>query len=458
MFRRARKGNAVCLRVPPAQRADCCQKLDGAARWGARRRSRAGRHTAVPVRSGHAKEQDVTVGPLDGVRVVEISSWMAAPSAGAVLADMGADVVKVEPLSGDAVRNMSRKAKNAPDIDHSFHMDNRGKRSIAVAIDRPDGAEIVRKLLDRADVFLCNLLPHRQERFGLDPATVHGRNPRLVHATLSGYGLVGPDVQRPGFDVTTFFGRGAITDAMTEPGGVAPQPRPAQGDHTTGLAMVAAILAALRVAERTGEGPVVDVSLFATAAWTMASDLAPTLVDGAPVRKRDRHHLITPLGNRFRCSDDRWIILNMPETRWWPPFCKTVERPELLEDERFGTVKDRFDNMPALIDILDEVMATRTLAEWGQIFDDAGLIWGPAASIDELANDPQAAAIDLFPTIQHPEGDFRTVAAPMRIAGAEIRPRGPAPALGADTDTILTEIGYTDDETIALSEAGVIGR
>jgi crotonobetainyl-CoA:carnitine CoA-transferase CaiB-like acyl-CoA transferase len=400
----------------------------------------------------------MSVGPLDGVRVVEISSWMAAPSAGAVLADMGADVVKVEPLTGDAVRTMSRKAKGAPDIDHSFHMDNRGKRSIAVAIDRPDGAEIVRSLIDRADVFLCNLLPHRQERYGLDPATVHGRNPRLVHATLSGYGLVGPDVTRPGFDVTTFFGRGAITDAMTEPGGVAPMPRPAQGDHTTGLAMVAAILAGLRVADRTGEGPVVDVSLFATAAWTMASDLAPTLVDGAPVRKRDRHHLITPLGNRFRCRDDRWIILNMPEVRWWGPFCKTIERPQILEDERFQTVKDRFDNMPALIDILDEVMATRTLAEWGQIFDDAGMIWGPASSIDELARDPQAEAIGLFPTIEHPEGDFRTVGAPMRISGADIRPRGPAPALGGDTDAVLAELGYSPDESTALAESGIVGR
>jgi crotonobetainyl-CoA:carnitine CoA-transferase CaiB-like acyl-CoA transferase len=396
-------------------------------------------------------------GPLDEVRVVEISSWMAAPSAGAMLADMGADVIKVEPLTGDVVRGMSRKAKGAPDIDHSFHMDNRGKRSIAVALDRADGASVVRQLTDRADVFLCNLLPHRQERYGLDAATLHSTNRRLVHATLSGYGLVGPDAMRPGFDVTTFFGRASITDAMTEPGGVAPMPRPAQGDHTTGIAMVAAILAGLRVAERTGEGPVVDVSLFATAAWTMASDLAPTLVDGYPVTKRDRHHLISPLANRFRCQDDRWIILNMPETRWWAPFCKTVERPEWLEDDRFGTVKDRFDNMPALTDLLDEVFATRPMAEWGRIFDEAGLIWGPASSIAELAADPQAEAIGIFPTIEHPDGDFRTVGTPMRIAGVEIRPRGPAPALGADTETILGDLGYSGDEVAALAAAGVVG-
>jgi crotonobetainyl-CoA:carnitine CoA-transferase CaiB-like acyl-CoA transferase len=394
---------------------------------------------------------------MDGVRVVEISSWMAAPSAGALLADMGADVVKIEPLTGDVVRGMSRPAKGAPEIDHSFHVDNRGKRSVAVALDREEGAEIVRKLADAADVFLCNLLIHRQQRYGLDPATLHARNPRLVHATLSGYGLTGPDAIRPGFDVTTFFGRAGITDAMTEPDGVAPAPRPAQGDHTTGVAMVAAVLAALRIAERTGTGPVVDVSLFATAVWTMATDLAPTLVDARPVTKRDRHHLITPLANRFRCSDDRWIILNMPETRWWAPFCKTIERPEILDDERFGTVKDRFDNMAALIDMIDEAFATKPLAEWARIFDEAGLIWGPAATIDELAVDPQAAAIGLFPTIAHPAGAFRTIGAPMRISGAEIRPRGPAPSLGHDTAEVLESIGYTADEVGALAAAGVVG-
>ena len=225
----------------------------------------------------------MTVGPLDGVRVVEISSWMAAPSAGAMLADMGADVVKVEPLTGDVVRNMSRKAKGAPDIDHSFHMDNRGKRSIAIALDRPDGRR------DRAPADRPRrrvpVQPAAPPPGALRPRPGDGPRPQRrasctprCRATASS----GRTSRGPGFDVTTFFGRGSITDAMTEPGGVAPMPRPAQGDHTTGIAMVAAILAGLRVAEKTGEGPVVDVSLFATAAWTMASDLAPTLVDGAP--------------------------------------------------------------------------------------------------------------------------------------------------------------------------------
>ena len=197
------------------------------------------------------------VAPLSNIRVVEATNWMAAPSAGAILADMGAEVIKVEPPSGDAVRGLIRPPKvdgDAADIDYSFTVDNRGKKSVAIAFNEPEGADVMRRLISGADIFLCNLLPDRQARYGLDPDTLLAETPRLVHATLTGYGLEGPDADRPGFDLTTFFGRGAITDSMSEPGGVAPNPRTAQGDHTTGLALVASILAALRLVEQTGEG------------------------------------------------------------------------------------------------------------------------------------------------------------------------------------------------------------
>ena len=400
------------------------------------------------------------VAPLTDVRVVELTNWMAAPSAGAVFADMGADVVKVEPLRGDAVRGLIRPPKvpeGMPKIDYSFTVDNRGKKSVAVAIDRPEGAELVRRLAGGADVFLCNLLPQRQQRYGLDPETLHGVNPRLVHATLTGYGLAGPDAGRPGYDVTTFFGRGAVTDSMTEPGGVAPMPRPAQGDHAAGLALVAAILAALRLAERTGQGQVVDVSLLATATWTMATDLSAVLVDGRQPSKRDRHHLITPLSNRFPCGDGRWIVLNMPEVHWWPRFCEAVGRTEWLEDPRFDTPKGRFDNMPELVGLIDEVFATKALHEWGRIFDEAGLIWGPAATLVELSQDPQAHAAGFFPEVEHPDGRFRTVAAPLRIQGADVGPRGPAPEVGQHTAEVLTAAGLAPEEVSALAAAGVVG-
>ena len=299
--------------------------------------------------------------------------------------------------------------------------------------------------------------PGARRRYGLDAATLLALQPRLVHATFTGYGLTGPDAERPGYDVTAFFGRGAITDSMVEPGGVAPAPRPAQGDHAAGMVLLAGILAALRLAERTGQGQAVDASLFGTAVWTMATDLAPTLIDGRQPSRRDRRHLISALANRFRCGDDRWIVLNMPEPHWWPRFCSAIGRDDLAEDPLYSTIKLRFDNMPQLIDALDETFAGKPIVEWGQIFDGAGLIWGPAATIAELAIDPQAAATGLFPEIVLDTGPIRTVAIPLHIEGADIGPRGPAPALGQHTVEVFVAAGLTEDEVAALAAAGIVG-
>jgi crotonobetainyl-CoA:carnitine CoA-transferase CaiB-like acyl-CoA transferase len=399
------------------------------------------------------------VGPLDGVRVVELTSWMAAPGAGAVLADMGADVIKVEPITGDIARGINRRARlhpDSPDIDASFTVDNRGKRSITVAIDQPEGAEIVRRLVRRADVLLCNLLPARQQRYGLDAESLFEVKPNLVHATLTGYGLNGPDASRPGYDVMAFFGRGAITERLTMPGQHALQPGSAQGDHTTSLAMVAAILAALRVVERTGEGQVVDVNLMHTATWTMAADLSSVLIDGHQPTKRVRDRRLAVIATAFRCSDDRFLILNMLEPRWWRPFCETLGHPEWVDDERFATPRARFDNMAEITRLIDEIFASRTAEEWGKILDAAGMIWGPAVTLAELANDEQAAAAGVYAEIEAVEGTFRTVAVPMHVSGADIRPRGPAPTLGQHALEVLREAGYGHDEIRALDDARTV--
>jgi crotonobetainyl-CoA:carnitine CoA-transferase CaiB-like acyl-CoA transferase len=209
--------------------------------------------------------------PLADIVVVEVDSYMAAPSAGAILADLGATVIKVEPLTGDPMRGLSRAIKHedlSDDVrryDFGFDVDNRGKKSIALALDQPEGADLVRKLVADADIFMCNLLVGRQEKFGLDPETLFKVKLNLVHATLTGYGTTGPDAWCPGYDVTAFFGRSGLYDAQREGDeGVVPMARPAQGDHTTGLAMVASMLAALRLAEKSGEGQVVETSLYET--------------------------------------------------------------------------------------------------------------------------------------------------------------------------------------------------
>src|SRR6056297_120156 len=298
---------------------------------------------------------------------------MAAPSTGAILADMGATVIKVEPLTGDPMRGIGRPAKiegNLAGYDFGFDVDNRGKRSIAVALDTDEGATVVHRLVEGAQVFLCNLLPRRQARFGLDPETLMARNPALVHATLTGYGSNGPDAARPGYDVTAFFGRSGLYDAMREgDDGEVPMARPAQGDHTTGLALLGAILAALRVAERTGEGQVVETSLYETAIWTQATDFGVTAVDQAPVRRRSRHQQLTPAANRYPCGDGKWVVLNTMGANGFDKLCQALETPHWLSDPRFVDARSRYRNMADLVDAIDGVLASKGRDEWGEVFD-----------------------------------------------------------------------------------------
>ncbi len=400
--------------------------------------------------------------PLDDVTVIEIDNWMAAPSAGAALADLGANVIKIEPLSGDPMRSMGRPAKLEGPLqgyDFQFDVDNRGKRSMAIALDTDEGAALVRRLCRGADVFLCNLIARRQKRFGLDPASLFAENPKLVHATLTGYGTEGPEAWRPGYDVTAFFGRSGLYDALREgEHGAVPMARPAQGDHTTGLALLGAILAGLRMAERTGQGQVVETSLFETAIWTQASDFAVTAMDKAPVRRRVRHELITPTANRYPCGDGRWIVLNAPGEPAWRALCSVLGREDWLADERLATVKGRFDHMAEIVSGIDEALSGRGRDEWGVLFDQAGLIWGPVLALHEVASDDQAAALGLFPTIEHPQrGPYRTVAVPMRFHTAEVGPRGPSPELGAHTTEVLAGAGFSPAEIADLAARGVLG-
>lgn len=400
--------------------------------------------------------------PLDDIKVVEIDSWMAAPSAGAILADLGAEVIKIEPLSGDPMRGKQRPAKvegKAAEYDFQFDVDNRGKKSLAVALDKEEGAELVRKLVSEADIFMCNMLTHRQEKFGLDPETLKIIRPNLVHATLTGYGTQGPDAWRPGYDVTAFFGRSGLYDAMREGDeGYVPMARPAQGDHTTGLALVAAIMAALRMVEKTGEGQIVETSLYETAIWTQASDFSVTAVDKAPVRRRARHELLLPLGNRYPCGDGKWVVFNMPEPSAWPKFCKVIGRQDWIEDERLQDARGRFRNMKELVEGIDAALSKKSRDEWGAIFDEQGFIWGPVLTLDEVASDAQAEAIAMFPELEHHEfGNYRTVAIPMRFQNADVGPKSPAPTLGQHSQSVLKEAGLSETEISQLISEGVIG-
>lgn len=405
--------------------------------------------------------------PLADITVIEVDSFVASPSAAAILADLGARVIKVEPLSGDPWRGLSRPIKSEElseelrALDFQFDVDNRGKESIAVALDQPEGAALIRKLLTKADIFMCNLLKHRQEKFGLDPTSLLKLKSNLVHATLTGYGTSGPDALRPGYDVTAFFGRSGLYDALREgESGAVPMSRPAQGDHTTGLAFVGAILAALRSAEKTGEGQVVETSLYETAVWTQASDYAVTAVDQAPVRRRGRKEMFAITGNRFPCGDGKWVVFNMmPDAAYWAPMCRAIGIEELINDERFLDSRARYRNMEELVDLVDAALAKKSRDEWGLIFDEAGLIWGPVLGLHEVPKDPHAIELGMFPEMEHRKaGAYKTVNIPMRFSSTDVRPRHPAPGIGEHTEAVLTEFGFSQDEIEAMVEAKTIGR
>ncbi|MDY7100833.1 MAG: CoA transferase [Actinomycetota bacterium] len=400
--------------------------------------------------------------PLEGIRVLELANFAAAPSAAAIMADLGAEVVKVEPIAGDAMWGTMRQARmpeGQPNPDHPMQFVNRGKRSVAIAIDTDDGAALVRRLISSSDVVITNLLPGRRSRYGLAPADLLAIKDDLVVGVLTGYGEEGDEIDRPGFDVTAFFSRSGLAGLPPDPSAGPVKFRPAQGDHTTGLALFGGIMAALRARDLGGGGQVVEASLLRAATWTAAFDLVTALVDGRSATPRNRRESVSAMAEAYPCADGRWIQLAMVHpTAKWPAFCTAIERPELIDHEVYGTPKGRFDHMAELIDLLDDVFRTRTLVEWGERLDAEGCVWAPVNTPAEATVDPQVRATGAFETVDHPDGPFETVAVPFRMPGADVGVRGPYLGRGADTDDVLSDLlGLDASELDRLRGAGAIG-
>lgn len=398
--------------------------------------------------------------PLEGLTVLELANWVAAPSCGALLADLGADVIKVEPLSGDSMRGKLRQPslpEGTPRTDFPFHLDNRGKRSVAIDLADERGAGLVLELAGSADVLITNLLPSRLARFGLGPEQVRGAHPRLIYAVVTGFGTRGPEADRTAFDLTAFFGRAGIMSLVAEPEQPPPAFRPGQGDHATGLALLSAVLAALLQRERTGEGQVVETNLLHVGSWTIGCDLGAALIDGRQPTSRGRHEPISPLNTRYRCGDGVWINLAAHDQGAWPRFCAEIGLPELAVDERFDDARKRFRRGPEVVAILDEHFASRPAAYWAPRLDAAGVLWDRVATLPELMDDPQARAAGVFGEIDHPvAGRFETLAAPFSMDAGDVAVRGPAPEIGEHTRGVLGAVGVGDGRVDELLAAGVV--
>lgn len=396
--------------------------------------------------------------PLDGIRVMELASFVAAPAAGAFLADLGAEVVKLEIPQGEIYRHSTPRrmgyAAEFPEAAH-FQMDNRGKRSLTLDLAREPARAAVLRVIERSDVVLTNMLPHRLSRYGLDAATLRARWPRLVFATLSGYGREGPEATTPAFDYTAYWARTGFMDLMHEADGPPAFLRPGVGDHAAALGLVSGILAALRVRDRDGVGQEVDVSLQHMGYYVLGNDVACALATGESPPRHDRARPRNPLWNHYRAADGRWLFLVMIDSdRYWPALCRAIGRPELERDERFEGAIGRYRNAEVLVELLADVFAARTLAEWEPTLAAETLIWSPVRTVAEALEDPQARAAGVFQEVEHPvAGRYETVAPPVVLSKHPMRGERPAPALGADAGDILREAGL-DAAAIEKAIAG----
>lgn len=381
---------------------------------------------------------------LGGLRVVELGVWVAAPAAAALLADWGADVIKVEPPTGDPMRHVFGSLGIGDDLPNpAFALDNRGKRSVVLDLRQEDGRESLERLLATADVFISNLRPDALDKLGLEPAATVARHPRLVYCSVSGYGLRGDDRDRPTYDIGAFWARSGLAMQMADGEGSPLNARGGVGDHITGLAALAGLLAAVLEQRQTGRGRVVDVSLLRTGAYVLGWDLGLQMGLGKVARAEPRQRNQAPLMNPYRAADGRWFFFTGLEAeRHLPAVCRALGRPDLLDDPRFADAKAIRRHRVEVIALLDEIVAERPLDDWAERFDQEGVWWAPAQAPAEVVDDPQLLANDGFVEIPTGAEDqpLRSVNGPVSFAAAAGAPPGPVPGLGEHTDEVLAEL------------------
>src|SRR5215472_18953818 len=399
--------------------------------------------------------------PLQGVKVVEVAMWVAGPSTTAVLGDWGADVIKLEdPRGGDPIRGFVTRTMGDPNarVRPPFELDNRNKRSVAVDLRKPEGHAFALKLVEHADVFVTSLRLDAIERMRLDYATLSSANPRLVYASINGYGHRGPDRNRPAYDYAAAWARSGLMATIAEPGQPPPAQRPAMIDHAVGLGLAGGISAALLAREKTGRGRDVSTSLFEMGLWMNATDLTIGLLTGRAPESEGRTQRINPLWSSYRCKDGKWIYFVMVQAdRFWKPFCEALGHREWIDDPRFAHAGVRAKNCAAMTALIDEVVAARACDEWAPLFDRHELIWAPVNTDAEVLNDPQAHAIGAFAAVDHPTvPGSRVVNSPVEFGAFQPRPHRVAPELGQHTEEIALEVGLSWDEIGRLKEAHAI--
>jgi crotonobetainyl-CoA:carnitine CoA-transferase CaiB-like acyl-CoA transferase len=395
---------------------------------------------------------------LKGIRVVEVSSWLFVPAAGAVLADWGADVIKIEhPVTGDPIRGLTNAEANGALMNPNTELPNRGKRSVGLDIAKDEGRAILYRLVESADVFLTNFLPDARQRLGIDVDDIQTRNPCVVYALGTGQGSVGPEAECGGFDLASAWARGGAAYQMTPEGGEPPNQPGSFGDLSGGMNLAGAVAAALYRRERDGYAPAVEVSLYATGMWWMAQAITAGAV-GVTREFRTRRNPFNALVNYFPTRDGRWLCLVFLQAdRWWPDLCRHLGRPDLVDDPRFADAEARNNHVEECTQVLDEIFATRTLAEWRVHLATLEGVWAPVLSPAEIGEDPQALANGYLPEVDKGDGRvYRGIASPVRFGRSPIGALAGAPEHGQHTEDVLLDLGLGWDDIETLKTQGVV--
>jgi crotonobetainyl-CoA:carnitine CoA-transferase CaiB-like acyl-CoA transferase len=400
-------------------------------------------------------------GILAGVRIVELAQWVFVPSAGALLADLGAEVIKVEhPRQGDPARGLRTLGfgggGSGPNL--AVEQNNRGKRSVGIDVKHEAGRQLLLRLVAESDVFLTSLRPAALERLSLGVEALRERNPKLIYARGHGLGVRGPDANRPSYDMSAFWSRGGIAHSITPPDAEHPAAqRPGFGDHTTAMNLAFGIAAALFRLERSGEPSLVDVSLLGTAMWVLSSDVVYSANPKYDPHAALRRPVLNPLTGTYRTRDGRFLALVMLQAdRYWADFCRHLGRPEWIDDPRYSDAAARRQNAADCTRDLQAVFATGTLAEWKEQLAGLDAAWEPQQSVRELREDPQVRANGYLTQVQGAEGEsYELVSNPCQF-DERVPELAPAPECGAHTEEVLLELGLSWDEISALRSDGVL--
>ena len=401
---------------------------------------------------------------LKGIKVLEIANWVAAPSACSILADLGAEVTKIEhPETGDPVRSIDVTpdgiiTSESDDENTSFEQLNRGKKSVGINLGNTYGQEIVRKLVEDVDIVVTNLVPERQAKYHLTYEDCLTANPQIIYVALTGYGTKGEERDRLGFDYAAFWARSGIMGSIGNEGESPAQQRPGMGDQVTSLALTTSISLALLDKERTGKGKKIECSLLHSGLWVLGLDFAAAMRHKKAVKKHSPKHTNNPLSNFYRTKDLKWIQLVMFDSdRFWPGFCNALGIENLGAQFGSETAMDRAKNSTELIQELTEIFLSKSLAEWGAKLDEEGCIWAPVQTLDESIMDPQIKANDYTSTIENSyQTEIEIIKVPFKISGEDINPISGAPILGQHTEEKLLQAGYSWEQIGQFKEEGAI--